>query len=317
MRQYRQLTQQDRSMIADLWESGKTLVQIGEAIGYHASTISRELRRNAEPNGEYWCVRAHDQACQRRRRGPIKLDEHLTWLIAALLRSDWSPEQISGHLRRERRIHVSHVSIYAMIWRERKQGGRLWQHLRTSYKKRRRRYGQKADFRPINDRVSISARPRKVNERQEIGHWEVDLIEGAHHSGYLAVAVERVTRFVRIGHLRSKRPDGVERRLIQMLKGYDVKTLTFDNGTEFSCHRRVGRALNAKTYFCRPYKSWEKGAVENMNGLIRQYFPKKTCLVRIPWQSVRAAELKLNDRPRKILSFAAPKSFENRLLMAA
>jgi len=304
-------------MIADLWEGGKTLEQIGAAIGFHASTISRELRRNAEPDGQYWCVRAHNRARQRRRRGPIKINEHLAWLIAAFLRDDWSPEQIAGHLLRERNIRISHVTIYTMIWRDRAQGGGLWRHLRLSYKKRRRRYGGQVDFRPIKDRVSISERPRKANERKELGHWEVDLIEGAHHSGYLLVAVERVTRFVRIGHLKRKHPDGVERRLIRMLEGYDIKSLTFDNGTEFSCHRRVGRALGAKTFFCRPYKSWEKGAVENMNGLIRQYFPKKRCLVRIPWQSVRAAERKLNDRPRKVLSYVAPESFEDRLRKAA
>ena len=191
-------------MIADLLESGKTLEEIGKAIGYHASTISRELRRNAEPDGEYWCVRAHDRTRQRRERGPIKIDEHLAWLIAAFLREDWSPEQISGHLRREQGIEISHVSIYSMIWRDRSQGGKLWRHLRTSYKRRRRRYGRKADFRPIKNRVPISERPRKANERKEYGHWEVDLIEGAHHSGYLLVAVERKTRFVRIGHLKRK-----------------------------------------------------------------------------------------------------------------
>lgn len=317
MNRYRQLTQEDRSMIADLRERGKTLQTIAEAIGFDASTVSRELRRNAETDGAYWCVRADRRARERRRRGPIKMTRDLVWLIGAFLKDHWSPEQISGHLREEAGYRISFVSIYALVWKDRAAGGQMWRNLRTSRKKRRRRYGSKPDYFPIKNRVSISQRPLEVDKRKELGHWEVDLIEGAFHSGYLLVAVERVTRFVRIGHLKRKHPDGVERRLIQLLKGFDVKTLTFDNGTEFSCHQRVGEVLDAKTYFCRPYKSWEKGAVENMNGLIRQYFPKGQCLVRVAWQTVKAAERKLNSRPRKVLSFLAPEWFEDRLRNAA
>lgn len=304
-------------MIADLREGGKTLEQIGKAIGRSPSTISRELRRNADPDGSYWCVRAHRRARERRKRGPIKFTRELVWLVGAFLKDHWSPEQISGYLREEAGYRISFVSIYAWIWKDRAAGGELWRHLRTSRKKRRKRYGSKPDYFPIKERVSISQRPAKVDERKELGHWEVDLIEGAHHSGYLLVALERTTRFVRIGHLKRKHPDGVERRLIGLLKGFDVKTLTFDNGTEFSCHRRVAEALEAKAYFCKPYRSWEKGAVENMNGLIRQYFPKGKCLVRVPWQSVKAAERKLNTRPRKILSYLAPGWFEGQLQTTA
>lgn len=304
-------------MIADLREGGKTLEQIGKAIGKSPSTISRELRRNADSDGSYWCVRAHRRARDRRKRGPIKFTRELAWLVGAFLKDHWSPEQISGYLWEEAGYRISFVSIYAWIWKDRTDGGELWRHLRTSRKKRRKRYGSKPDYFPIKDRVSISQRPAKVDEREELGHWEVDLIEGAHHSGYLLVALERTTRFVRIGHLKRKHPDGVERRLIGLLKGFDVKTLTFDNGTEFSCHRRVAETLGAESYFCRPYRSWEKGAVENMNGLIRQYFPKGKCLVRVPWQSVKAAERRLNSRPRKILSFLAPEWFEDQLRDAA
>lgn len=318
MRRYRQLTQGERSSIGELRKAGRSVRSIAQELGRSASTISRELRRNLDDDGTYWCVRAHQKAMKRRERGPTKLRGELLAYVVSMLHEHWSPEQISGVLRYDLQIHLSTAAIYAMVWSDHRAGGCLWRQLRRQANRRRRKSRHpKIDYGPIRDRVSVKYRPREANERQEYGHWEVDLVEGQMHSGYLLVAVERKSRLVRVAPVPRKQPDRVEAKLVNLLTGYRVKTLTFDNGSEFAAHLRVGAALGAKTYFCQPYASWEKGAVENMNGLLRQYFPKKRCLARVHWREVQAAEQRLNTRPRKTLNYLPPYHFEDQLIDVA
>ena len=142
-------------------------------------------------------------------------------------------------------------------------------------KRRRDRTGKKRDRLKIKPEQELAARPERINDRSEYGHWEVDLVIGARQEGVLLVAVERVSRQVRLAFLRNKEADGVADSLVGLLSGEVVPSLTYDRGLEWMRHGRIAKALGAESYFCLPYHPWEKGAVEQMNGLIRRYLLKK------------------------------------------
>ena len=190
---------------------------------------------------------------------------------------------------------------------DRDRGGRLHTHLRQHQQPKR--VSSKAAYKgSIPHRVSIDDRPAIVDEKIRIGDWEVDLMMGRHGGGGLLTLVDRKTRFTRIEPVLSKQADHVADVIIRALseiKG-QVHTLTMDNGNEFAQHKRVAKALLAKVYFAHPYCAWERGANENTNGLLRQYFPKGTNFKTITQANIRRAENRLNDRPRKTLEFRSP-----------
>ena len=145
-----------------------------------------------------------------------------------------------------------------------------------------------------------------VDIRQRYGDWEVDLIEGSKGSGYLLSIYERKSRFARLTKLNTKTKEETTRQIIALLQGYKVKTLTYDNGNEFAGHEEITEALGAKGYFAQPYHSWEKGGVENYNGLVRQYFPKGSSFESLTPEQVQAVQDEINERPRKILDAKSP-----------
>jgi transposase, IS30 family len=195
------------------------------------------------------------------------------------LRRGWSPQQIAGRWQQQGRAaaeRLSHESVYALIGADRKAGGTLWQMLPRGGKRRRRdrcgtRHGHRLKVTPSQE---IAARPAEINERKRAGDWEVDLMIGARQHGVLLVAVERPSRMVRCRALESKEAAVVQRALVAMLCREVVLSLTFDRGLEWMRHEAIAAALGAKSYFCQPYHSWQKGGVENMNGLLRRYLPK-------------------------------------------
>lgn len=224
------------------------------------------------------------------------------------LNQDWSPEQISGWLKANNQLAVSHETIYQFIIRQQKNGGDLYTHLRQNRKKRRKRIKTKDRRGQIPDRVSIDQRPAIVDNKERIGDWEIDTVIGKNHKGALVTAVERKTKFTCISHVPKREAALVSKALVRMLMPYKkmVHTITSDNGKEFAKHQKIAKALNAQFYFAHPYCSWERGLNENTNGLVRQYFPKKSSLVDVNKEQIVEVQNKLNNRPRKSLNFQKP-----------
>ena len=160
----------------------------------------------------------------------------------------------------------------------------------------------------IKGRTSIAERPKVVDEKIRIGDWEIDTVIGKNHNGALVTAVEIITKFSCIAFVPSRKADLVAAAIVQMLKPFKnrVHTITADNGKEFAMHAHLAERLDAKVYFADPYSSWQRGLSENTNGLIRQYFPKKTPFVDIKERSINYVLAKLNNRPRKTLTFKTP-----------
>ena len=306
---YKQLTYEQRVEIHALLKAEQTQTQIAEIIGVSKSTVCRELKRNTGLKG-YRPKQANQQALYRRRRAEkhIRFTDEVKEDVIKYLKQDWSPEQISGRLKVLNKATVSHETIYQFVINDQINGGELYKHLRLGRKKRRKRIKTNDRRGQIPNRISIDKRPAVVDNKELIGDWEVDTIIGQNHKGALVTAVERKLKFTCISHVRKREADLVTRALIHMLKPYQafVHTLTGDNGKEFSEHQKISGTLNAQFYFAHPYSSWERGLNENTNGLIRQYFPKKSSLVSVNKEQIIDVQNKLNNRPRKSLNFLTP-----------
>lgn len=304
---YRHLTQDERYQIQGLHRAGQTRRAIARELGRSPSTISRELRRNADGD-RYSAWTAQRRSKERRRASARERIDPETWAaIEAKLRDDWSPEQICGRFRRKRLPVASHERIYQHVLADKHQGGSLWRHLRCG-KRRRKRYGA-ARRRRFHDRRPISQRPKTVEGRHRVGHWEGDTMRFSGSRAVLVTVNERKSMYTRIA--RADRPTArkVTRGLLACLApaGGCVQTLTLDNGSEFAEHDLVELALGIETYFADPYSAWQRGSNENMNGLIRQYLPRGTKLHQLIEAEIEAIEEKLNSRPRKKLGYRTPR----------
>lgn len=305
---YTHLTQDERYQIAILLKAGKRQSEIAVLMNRHPSSISRELRRNCSQRG-YRPKRAEAlslarmRACDNSRRIP---DE--TWgIVETKLAKTWSPEQISGYFKANKMPSISHECIYQRIYADKRAGGTLHRALRCQ-KTRRKRYGVRERRGTIPNQVSIDLRPEIANCRERFGDWEADLVIGAKHRQALVTLNERISRYALIAHIPTKSAQNVSDATISLLTPFSasVHTLTSDNGKEFAQHERIAEKLDADFFFAHPYASWERGANENMNGLIRQFFPKKMCFDSITQKDVALAMLRLNHRPRKCLGFRTP-----------
>ena len=224
------------------------------------------------PKQAHTFSQARMRACE---NGPRIAAE--TWAVVEVkLAETWSSEQISGHLKADGQATVSHEAIYQRIYADKRRGGTLHRTLRCQ-KARRKRYGVRERRGTIPNQVSIEQRPAIVAERGRFGDWEGDLVIGAGQKQALVTLNERTSRDALIAHVPFKTAQAVSDVIITLLTPFAarVHTLTTDNGKEFTEHQRIAQALNADFYFAHPYASWERGAYENMNGLIRQFFPKK------------------------------------------
>lgn len=301
------LCAEDRKVIENLFQAGKTQVEIGLAVGSSQSTISKELRRNRGERG-YGSHQAHELALARQKQKnsrPKIIVGDFKNQVEARLRLKHSPDQISGSLLIIG-VHVSHESIYKHILADREAGGDLWKELRINGKRRYRRRNKVGRGEKIPDRVDIDERPAEVEERKRYGDWEADLIQGAAGSGFLLSVYERRSRIGKLYKLPDKSSQQTSVSLVTVLTGLKVKTITYDNGLEFAKHDFVSRLLECESYFCKPYHSWEKGGVENYNGLVRQYFPKGSDFSGISEARLREVEAEINDRPRNILGYETP-----------
>jgi IS30 family transposase len=305
---YTHLTQDERYQISILLKAGHKQNAIAMLLERDKSTISRELRRNRGHRG-YRPKQAQCLALERLKNcanAPrVNAD---AWVFAqSKLSEQWSPEQISGFLKTNRQPAISHETIYHRIYADKRSGGTLWQHLRLQ-KQRRKRYGHHDRRGCIPGRVSIDARPAVVEKRSRVGHWEGDTVMGANHQQAIVSLIERKSRFALMAKVERKTAQATADVIIGLLAPFKVRvrSLTTDNGTEFAHHARIAEQLDTDVYFAHPYASWERGANENLNGLIRQYFPKKCRFDTITQQEIEFAMNRLNHRPRKCLGFKTP-----------
>ena len=306
MRSYHQLTQVQRYQISALQSLGHSYTEIGHVIGVHKSTISREIARNASSKG-YRPLPAHRKALHRRHPPVYRISTEVWEQVFRLLRQDWSPEQISGRLKRERHIRLSHEWIYQYVFANRRLGGTLFQHLRVLRKRKTRRRVSGRGGRLPNT-TSIELRPALVNRRGRLGDWEVDTLLGKRSGPVLVTLTERKSRLTLVGLAERPSAAAVRGQICRLLLPYKEKTwsLTSDNGKEFTEHEVIAQTLEVSFYFAHPYVAWERGTNENTNGLLRQYFPKHVSFRDISEVQVEAVMNQLNQRPRKTLGFRTP-----------
>jgi IS30 family transposase len=306
MRTYTQLTQTQRYQIYALKKMGHQQTEIAKFIGVDKSTISREMKRNQGLRG-YRPKQAHKLAMNRRKQGQRRIRSETWELVEAKIRLDWSPEQISGWLLRHYQIQVSHERIYQYILSDKQTGGDLHKHLRCQ-KKRRKRYGNRDRRGKLPNRRSIEERPEIVDHRQRIGDWEVDTMVGKGHHQAIVTLTERKSRLALLRKVDRRTAELVSNAMIELLQPVAecVHTITGDNGKEFAEHERITKELCTDFFFAHPYAAWERGANENMNGLVRQYIPKNRELNSVTNDELELIMTKLNHRPRKCLDFMSP-----------
>lgn len=307
MESYTQLTSEQRYQIYALKKKEHSQSEIAEIVGVHKSTICRELRRNTGGRG-YRPIQAHRKALERREdRVRFGISEATWKRVEQLLREYWSPEQISLWLIKAEEAGASHESIYQYIYWDKELGGDLHTYLRCK-KQKRKRYGVYDRRGKLTNQVSIDERPAIVEDREREGDWEVDTIIGKNHKQAIVSITERVLRLTYLCKVETKDAESVEQAIVRTLRSTElpVLTITADNGREFGNHENIANRLDAQFFFAHPYSSWERGANENSNGLVRQFFPKGTDFRTITQKDLKRVERRLNNRPRKCLEMKTP-----------
>jgi len=310
---YKHLEDSERDEIAVMLAQGLSKKEIALFLNRHPSTVGREIKRNGSSkiNTRYRANRAQQRALKRkiesRQKVRLKNDVIRDYVLHKLT-VGYTPEQIAGRIRKDLKGYMTnHESIYLFIYMERPD--------LTKYLVRGKRKRQKRSIKPgkrmvkIPNRVMIGNRPEAINSKKTYGHWEADTVISRQSKSSLVVVRERKLQITLICKIPRKNAEHMRRAVIRMLRRIPknfVKSITFDNGLENADHELIAKALGVKIYFCNPYHSWEKGGVENVIGLIRRYFPKKTDFSLISDLEIHLVEFKLNNRPRKSLGFLTP-----------
>lgn len=304
---YQQLTQAQRYQIQALRACGLSLREVAKQIGSHASTVSRELRRNAGTEQSYQADDAQKQMQRRRTMAAkaTKFTDALWDRVTTLLRGGVTPEAVSGRLQLEKyETSVSHEWIYRRLDLDKRHGGELYKWLPRKKKKYRKRYGSHDRRGVIPNRVSISERPTVVDERIRIGDWEGDTVYG--QDGSLVTLVDRKSGLLLMGKVRRRTAKAVTKEIIRLLKGHVCHTLTLDNGREFMHHEKIAKRLSIKVYFADPYASWQRGCNENANGLIRRYLPKGSSFKTVGKAFLNTLMARINLWPREQSNYVTP-----------
>jgi transposase, IS30 family len=305
------LTLEQRYKIEVYRNAGSSISEIAELVDKDKSVISREIKRNSDQrSGVYKAVLADKKALNRHKVKLKKctLTSEVEANILFYLKKDYSPEQIVGRAKIDKRAMVSTERIYQYIWENKRKGGLLYKHLRTKGKKYKKRGHLKDKRGFITGRVDICERPKIVEEKSRLGDLEIDLVIGKNHKGALLTINDRASGILFMGKVESKEASVIQQKTIELLKDWKpiIKTITSDNGKEFANHRFIAEDLDIDYYFAKPYHSWERGANENLNGLIRQYFPKKSNFENIEEQQIKTVVNILNNRPRKRFGYKTP-----------
>jgi IS30 family transposase len=213
---------------------------------------------------------------------------------------------VALRLRAEGKLRISHETIYRYIWRDKEKGGLLHLHLRQQPKLRRKRYRSNDHRGVLQGKRHIDERPQEAKDRSELGHFEIDLVHGKWGLECIMTLVDRKSRFLIIRKLRNKTMREVNRKLLPVIRKFGIKTITADNGCEFHGYKKLEAKSPVKFYFATPHHSWERGTVENTNGLIRQYLPKKESMTGLEQYMCNWIARKINRRPKKVLSLKTP-----------
>ena len=311
MRTYKQLSLDERYQIQTRVALGENAPSIAVALLRSPSTIYREIERNSKPSATFPYLAARAQASTRERRvrkgeGQRKIQGELRQVVEDKLRLGWSPDEISRRLNKEKRIRLSHETIYQHVIRDSKRLGFYRYCLRhggyTHSRFKKSRVAEKTRSR----KNWIHDRPVAANDRSEVGHWERDTIVGRRGGSALLTLVERVSRYTKVVHVASLESEVVSQATVQALAGLPLRSITNDNGREFCNEQSLQAKLGIKIYYCDPSSPWQRGTVENTNGLIRQYLKKGTDLDALSRVGPRALEDSLNHRPRKVLGYRTP-----------
>ena len=308
------LTLEQRYKIQTLREEGLSLKEIAEKVGKDKSVISRELQRNCDKrNGAYRADLAQRKYRERLEQKPKsqKFTEQIKETVTRFLQKKYSPEQIAGRCKLEGKPYVSLETIYQYVWADKRQKGKLYEHLRHRGRKYRRRGAAKDSRGRIRDSVSIDLRPPEVELKNRFGDLEMDTVVGKNHKGAILTINDRVTKLCWIKRLTGREAELLKAATLDILTPIKdkLKTITVDNGKEFAEHLAITKELNIPIYFAHPYHSWERGANENMNGLIRQYLPKGSSFEKLTEERVLYIQEELNNRPRKMLNYLTPKEY--------
>ncbi len=307
---YTHLDKRERTLIKDWHNQDISRREIGRRLNRSHSTISRELRRNLWCGRHYYIRGAQElyeyRLKQRAQRTRLK-NEATRDYVNQKLHIGWTPELIAGRLREFKPDnYVCHESIYQYIYIDAPQ---LIECLARKHKKRRTKYPYRIKGERIKNRVPMSQRPDDVDTRETLGHWESDSVVGGDRKSGLNVVVERASRLVNISLMKNKTAKETKKVLLRRLSNHPeelVQSITYDNGTENVLHEEINKKLEAQSYFCAPYHSWEKGSVEQVNGLIRRFFPKGTNFNNVTTTDINRVEKLLNNRPRKCLNYLTP-----------
>lgn len=314
---YRKLVKEDRILIAQWKSKGYSNIQIAKWLDRDKSTIGKEIARNNFEGKVYEPLHAQYKAAVKKNKAweakePLKNP----WVYSYVwdkLRQSWSPEQIAGRLKLEypenpdRQIGVE--TIYRFIYKSRNRKLKLWEYLRRKQARRRKKGGRKAQRVRIPDRVSIHLRPKVIDKKKEVGHWEGDTLVGKYRISGIHTEYERVTsitRMEKISRLDAQETIEAQIKIFGPLPNHLRKSDTMDNGLEMVNHKRLKDKFGMDTFFADPYSSWQRGGNENANLWIRYYFPKGTDFAKVSEEEVKDVEWELNNRPRKRLGYKTP-----------
>ena len=306
MKQYIQLSQEERYEIYAALKSKTSQAEISRKLNRSKSTISREIRRNQGQRG-YRAKQAHVLSQQRCYRKTPSFTDFAYCYIAHLIRSGWSPEQVAHGLLERGWLDVpSHEWIYQYIYQDKAKGGDLYKSLRHQKTYRKRGFKNNDRRGQLSNRRSIHEREAIIEQRQRLGDFEGDTVIGKHHKGAILTLVERKSLYVHIVHLGTTRvSSNTINHCIERLEQSHAYSVTFDNGKEFSEHQRITNQ-GIDTYFADAYHSNQRARSENTNGLIRQYLPKSSSFEHVTQEQVQTIQDALNNRPRKSLGWRTP-----------
>lgn len=318
MGSYVQLRYEEREKMAQLWQSKASIAEIAKALCRSKSTISRELKRNQAPPGQYWPDTAQRFTLKRRQRS-CRIDQNeplREFIISKLCCHFWTPEQIAGWLkfRQDKLPFVCHETIYSWIYSKAQKTEKLWKFLPRHKARRGLRKCKGTGINRIPNRVSIHERPKPFESKKKFGNWEGDLMSFLKNSQHILVLRERKTMYTHSVPLDSKKALETAQALVSFMKTIPPearKSITFDNGGEFAAHERLLEELGIPSFFCDPYASWQKGGVENTNGRLRRDMPRKTDIRKMAREEFDENILNYNTTPRKSLGWLTPQEAFN------
>jgi IS30 family transposase len=313
----KRITYYERQIIEVGVRKGWTSRAIARFLRRDHRVIAREVERNTGDYLPYTAASAQriaDRHERTRTRKKLEKEPHLKAYVIGQLEQDHSPEQIAGRLRKHppahlRGLKLCHESIYQYIYDGEGRYEYLYPHLRRKQPRRRKQRARKPRKTLISERISIHERSAEVAKRKTYGHWESDTMLCTRQREVASVQYERKSQLMRLHKVNNKSAPETGRAIrdtIASLPQYLFKTMTFDNGGEGACHTKIRDDYMLQTYFCDAYASWQKGGVENMNGLLRQYIPKDANLTEMTDEDIYAIQEKLNNRPRKGLNYLTP-----------